>query len=283
MGAVILDRVVIDTWSEEAPGVFVRPYEHLDLNVGLVLGDDSALLIDTRAASGQARELAESVRRITALPLQLVNTHAHFDHWYGNAQLQPAPVWGHRRFAEFARLNDSVHREFMVRALRRNGETALADDVESTTLVLPDHIVDERAVVDLGGRTVNLMYGGRGHTDHDIVVAVPDAEAVFWGDLVESGADPQFDDSFPREWGLTVSRLLDTVEVGLARIMVPGHGAVMGRNAVESQCDQLQRLAWFLGEGIDIGDRDPDRLVARTRSTGLSEDALRVAVEQALL
>jgi glyoxylase-like metal-dependent hydrolase (beta-lactamase superfamily II) len=275
--------VVIDAWSEEAPGVFVRPYEHLDLNVGLILGDDSALLIDTRGASSQARELAASVRRITHLPLQLVNTHAHFDHWYGNSVLQPAPVWGHRRFADFARQNDAVHREFMVRALRRNGEESLAQDVARTTLVLPDHIVDDRTVVDLGGRSVNLMYGGRGHTDHDIVAAVSDAEVVFWGDLVESGDDPQFDDAYPREWGLTVSRLLDTIEVGLAKIMVPGHGAVMGRNAVESQCDQLQRLAWFLGEGIDTGDRDPDQLLARTRSTGLSDDALRVAIEQALL
>ena len=42
------------------------------------------------------------------------------------------------------------------------------------------------SALDLGGRRVEIVHLGRGHTDGDLVVVVPDANVIFAGDLIES-------------------------------------------------------------------------------------------------
>ena len=54
-----------------------------------------------------------------------------------------------------------------------------------------------RATLDLGGREVRLAYLGRGHTDNDIVISIPDADVLCAGDLLENGAPPYFGDGYP--------------------------------------------------------------------------------------
>lgn len=72
---------------EVADRVLVLREPLLAVNVTLVLGEGQALLVDTLSTVGQAVELAEAVRAVTADPLTLVNTHHHFDHCFGNATL----------------------------------------------------------------------------------------------------------------------------------------------------------------------------------------------------
>lgn len=72
-------------WDELAEGVFRRRYESLDLNIGLVVGGDGALVIDTRASHGQARVLRQDIRKVTSEPVRwVINTHYHWDHVFGN-------------------------------------------------------------------------------------------------------------------------------------------------------------------------------------------------------
>ncbi len=62
---------------------------------------------------------------------------------------------------------------------------------------------DEGTDLDVGGRRIELRWLGRGHTDDDIVVRVPDAGVLFAGDLLENGATPYFGDGFPLDWPAT--------------------------------------------------------------------------------
>lgn len=269
-------------WTEIADQVFVRRHDYLDLNVGLVVGETSCLVIDTGWHEVFGGELARAVRAVTSLPWQVVVTHAHFDHAYGTAAFLPAPVWGTPGCARWMGELGETLRARVLRELRATGEGDVAEQAARSRLTPPDRLVARRERLDLGGREVNLLYAGRGHTDHDLVVAVPHTSVVFWGDLVEVGADPAYEDGFPRDWGNTLSDLLDTVEVGLARISVPGHGAVVGRDTVETQCRQHQQLAWYLGEGISAGERDPQLLLRRGLGSGFQEDTVRQAVERLL-
>ena len=98
-------------------------------------------------------------------------------------------------------------------------------------LQLPTHTLVDDEVIDLGGRRVVLHHPGRGHTDNDIVVEVPDAEVTFVGDLVEQGAPPSFDDAFPLEWPTTLDHLLER----LGPVVVPGHGDVVDPDFVARQ------------------------------------------------
>ncbi len=261
------------SWTEVAAGVFTRHFEPLELNVGLIVGSQECLIIDTGADVQQGQQLAALVREVTDLPWQVLNTHAHFDHCFGNGAFADVPRWGQRGMVEWLRRYGTDHRRMIVRALLATGMDDLAERVSRVSIVPPDHLVDERASIDLGDRRVHFLYAGRGHSSHDLVVAVPDASLVFWGDLVEVGADPEFDDGYPLEWAGTLSRLLDTVEVGMSRIAIPGHGDPAGRDQVEELHDRLDRLARHLVEALE---RRPNRarLVEELARTGFSSDTL---------
>ncbi|MEN3360245.1 MAG: hypothetical protein V7637_4227 [Mycobacteriales bacterium] len=226
-------------WREVGDRVFVRRHRSLDLNVGLVLGDGGCLVIDTRSSEAEGQELAGAVREVTAAPWVVVDTHAHYDHCFGNAALRPARIWAHRRCAEVLDEYGGVARALAAAAYRGADLPEIAAAIEATRIDPPDQLFDIQADLDVGGRPVTLRYLGRGHTDSDLIVQVPDAGVVFAGDLVEEGAPPAFEDSFPLEWPSAVA--------GLAALatgpVVPGHGAVVDAGFVRAQQADLAATA----------------------------------------
>jgi glyoxylase-like metal-dependent hydrolase (beta-lactamase superfamily II) len=253
-----------DRWREVGERVFVRRHRTLDLNAGLILGDERCLIVDTRSSEREAGELLRAVRSITHLPYAVAITHAHFDHCFGTATFAAAQpgceVWAHEACrAELAR-SGADQRASIASWLRDSGQPELADEVETVTLELPNQTVTVDATIDLGGREVTLYHPGRGHTDHDLVVEVPDADVTFVGDLVEQGAPPSFDDAFPLEWPGTLDTLLER----LGPIVVPGHGDVVDPDFVARQRVDIAEVAE----------------VARTMSTDLSDHDLEWAANR---
>ena len=254
-------------WRQVGEGVFVRRHESYDLNVGLVVGDGACLVIDTRASHAEARDLVDAVRRITAHPWMVVNTHAHFDHYFGNAVFLPAPVWGHERCAEVIALHGEEHRR---QAIAEGGPAAELCEVD---IRAPERVFATSATVDVGGRVVALRHLGRGHTDNDIVVSVPDAGVVFAGDLVEQGAPPAFEDSFPLDWPSTTGELLALV----TGVVVPGHGNAVSGAFVEAQHQELATLAKLAKCAFAEGRRPSDV----GAGSPFPPDVTRVAVDRA--
>lgn len=231
-------------WIEIGERVFTRRYRFFDQQIGVVLGDGEALVIDTRLTGRQALEILEDLREITSDPVTVVvNTHWHHDHTFGNHSFRPTTIWGHERCGP--RLLEHGER---VRTEAAAQIPALADDLAAVVLDPPDRSFAETARVHVGGRPVWLRYLGRGHTDTDIVVEVPDAGVLFAGDLLEAGATPYFGDGYPLDWPETVSRLLDLVRGPV----VPGHGAVGDRAVVEDQLAAFLEIA-RLGREVRSG------------------------------
>ncbi|MER5264976.1 MBL fold metallo-hydrolase [Actinosynnema sp. NPDC002837] len=226
-------------WIEVADGVLVRRYEELDLSVGLVVGDERCLVIDTGGDAGQGAELARAVREVTPLPWHVVLTHSHFDHSFGTEVFGPCEVWAHRRCHADLVATGARQREKWARHYRERGEVEVADRIAAVRLVLPDRLVDARAEVDLGGRRVELVHFGPAHSDHDLVAHVPDAGVVYAGDLVEHGAPPQFGDAHPQGWPTALDGILSLD----APIVVPGHGDPVDRDFVRAQRAELSRVA----------------------------------------
>jgi glyoxylase-like metal-dependent hydrolase (beta-lactamase superfamily II) len=224
-------------WVEVADGVLARRHTELDLTVGLVLGAERALVVDTRGDARQGAELAAAVRAVTPLPLVVAITHAHFDHCFGTAAFLPAPVHALPRCVEVLAATADGQRAAWAAHYRASGDHATADALTATDPPLPD--ASAPADLDLGGRAAALLHLGRGHTDHDLVVHVPDAGVVFAGDLVEQGAPPTFEDAVVADWPGTLTALL-----GLrAQVVVPGHGDPVDPEFVTHQRDRLAELA----------------------------------------
>ncbi|WP_153394675.1 MBL fold metallo-hydrolase [Ornithinicoccus halotolerans] len=269
-------------WQEVGPGVLVRRHQELDLNCGLVVGQERALVIDTRATTRQGEALAAAVREVTSLEQVVVNTHAHHDHCFGNAAFRDSQVYAHAGAADDLLRTAEHQRAQVMQALRAAGRQDELADVAATEVVLPFYLVEQDTPLDLGGRQVHLLHGGRGHTDHDLVVADPGGGVVFWGDLVEEGADPAMEDSYPLEWAATVARLRQHPQVRDCPMGVPGHGAVVDTDFVDEQCQVLHRLAAQLAEAVAEGEGDVARLVQRCQGLGLQLDTVRTTAVRVL-
>jgi glyoxylase-like metal-dependent hydrolase (beta-lactamase superfamily II) len=232
-----------DRWREVGDRVFVRRHKTLDMNAGLILGEERCLVIDTRSSDREARELLRAIRSLTHLPYVVAITHAHFDHCFGNAtfaaEQADCEIWAHRRCRDDLARTGAGQRAAIASWLRDSGEDVLATEVETITLELPNHMLTSEATIDLGGREVLLRHPGRGHTDHDVIVEVPDADVTFLGDLVEQGAPPSFDDAFPLEWPDALDNVLDRI----GSVVVPGHGDVVNPDFVARQRIDIAEVA----------------------------------------
>jgi glyoxylase-like metal-dependent hydrolase (beta-lactamase superfamily II) len=242
-------------WVELGDRVFVRRYRFFDQNIGVVLGDGAALVIDTRSTHVQAREILTDLRELTAAPVTVVvDTHGHFDHAFGNRVFRPATIWGHDRCVTFMARTGEARR-----AVIAAEEPEIAADLPEVVIDPPDQTFAETAYLEVGGRRVELRHLGLGHTDHDIVVNIPDAGVLFAGDLLENGAVPFFGDAYPLDWPETALRVAELV-VG---VVVPGHGDHADRAFAESQAASLAELAG-LARRVRSGELSLDEAVAKT-------------------
>lgn len=248
-------------FREVADGVFVLRYPVLDVNVTLVIGAGSALVVDTLSTDAQAAELIAAARRITSAPLLVVNTHHHFDHCFGNAAFAAlgAPIWAHEEAAALLRTEArTLQREWYAEWAPTH--PALAEGLAAVTVRPPDRTVHLESTVDVGDRAVTLRYFGHGHTAGDLVVLVPDADVILTGDLVEEGGPPMFDDGYPVEWPETLAAMLP--HIGTGTVVVPGHGAPVDRTFVHDQHETLTALAWLIRDG-DADGAPVEKVAAR--------------------
>ena len=262
----------MSVWSEVGNRVFVRRYAFFDQNIAAILGDDGVLVVDTRMTHHQAEEIRTDLRLLSPLPVRaVVNTHGHHDHAFGNHVFRPAPVWGHVRCATMITRTGEQQRAEVAAAMPE-----YAADLATVVLDPPDRTFETDAIVpfDAGGRLVELRYLGRGHTDNDIVVLIPDADVLLAGDLLENDATPYFGDGYPMDWPATVERLVD-LATGL---VVPGHGSVGDRGFVVRQMTEFRTIA-ELATMVHQGTIDLDAAVLRTPYPA---DAAREPLERAL-
>lgn len=225
-----MSEFALGAWQELVPGIYRAVAEPESVNLGLVVGTAAALLVDTGSSPAQGRTIRESIAAVTDRPLVAVAvTHWHVDHAFGLAAFVDLVSVAHESVRD--RLGSP---EATAEAVRL-GLAAAELGVPSRELVVA-------TAFDLGGRRVEVAHLGRGHTDGDLVVVVPDADVVFTGDLIESAGPPSFGaDSVPDEWAGTLDGL-----VGLMTertVAVPGHGDPVDRQFVFTQRGEIAARA----------------------------------------
>ncbi len=206
-------------WTEVTAGVWTAVAEPESVNIGLVVGRDACLLIDCGSSPEQGASIRNAISSVTAVPLTtVVVTHWHYDHAFGLAAFADVETIGH----------ESVPSRL---ASAEAAEIAARLGLDPKTLRSPRRSLAVAAAVDLGGRRVEIAHLGRGHTDGDLVVVVPDADLVFAGDLIESSGAPSYgNDSHPTEWASTLDGLVGLMTASTRA--VPGHGRPVDREFV---------------------------------------------------
>lgn len=256
-------------WQELGDGIFRRRYEALDQNIGVVLGAEGALVIDSRANPSLGRELRTELAQLTDLPVGwLFNTHYHWDHTFGNQCFPEASHWGH---VECRRMLVE-HGSEMVEDLLPDLTAQAREALEELVITPPTETFTHRATIDVGNRVAELVYFGLGHTNSDAVLHVDGV--TFAGDLIEEGGPPSVGDSFPISWVETVGLLAAEARP----VVVPGHGDIVD---VEYVVVTRFDLAWIARTAEEAWKAGRAAAQINFKAAPYPEDVAREAISRA--
>lgn len=259
--------------AEIADRVFVIGDRRIPLvpNIGIVLGDDAALVVDTGMGPANGARVLETARRLAGgRRLILTLTHFHPEHGFGAQAFKG----GARIVYNVAQRDELVAKGEAYLGMFRTFGPGVAAALDGTELVAPDEIYEgSRHVLDLGGRDVELTTYGLAHTRGDQVVSVPDVKVLFVGDLAEERIFPIFPWFPPDDADLDApnwTRVLASLEATKPAVVVPGHGAVGGAEILAAVRTYIEDLGRRVAERRKAGE-GADAIVASLGPTIRSE------------
>ena len=211
-----------DLWAFTAEG---------DPNTGVIIGDDSVMIVDAQATPRLAGKVIEKIRTVTDKPIKyVVLTHYH-----------AVRVLGASAYDASETIMSEKARAMVVERGQEDWESEfgrfprLFQGHESIPgLTWPTLTFTDRATFYLGKRRVDLEFLGRAHTAGDIVAYVPDANVMFTGDIVEYHSACYCGDGHFGDWPAT----LETIRSFDLDAIAPGRGdALVGAEMVDEALD----------------------------------------------
>ncbi len=233
-----------------------------DPNSGVIIGDESVMVIEAQATPRLANKVIEEIRKVTDKPIShLVLTHYHAVRVLGASAFgAPQVIMSEdaRGMVE-ERGQEDWDSEFQRFPRLFEGHESIPG------LTFPTTTFNGAMTVYLGKRRVDIMQLGRAHTAGDAVVWVPDAEVMFTGDIVEYHSACYCGDGFFAEWGHTLNNIAAFDPVSIA----PGRGdALVGRGMVESAIESTRDF-------VDSTYRPAARVAAKGGTLKQAWDAVR--------
>ena len=229
---------------EVAPGVMVIPDQYINLvpNVGIVIGTDAVLVIESGLGRENGQRVLQKAMEIAgSKSLLLTTTHFHPEHAFGNQAFK-----GHATILTNTTQADEL-REKGVTYLNmfRGLGPDVAKALEGVELVMPDETYQGEKIIDLGGKQVVLHELTGGHTRGDQIIFLPHEQVLFTGDLVENHSFPIFSDqdASPNRWIEEIAYMMHLSPV----TVVPGHGEL---GKVELM-QEFQDLLVFVREEVN--------------------------------
>lgn len=194
-----------------------------DPNSGVVIGDDSVLVIDTTATPVMAQELIARIRTVTDKPIKhVVLSHYHAVRVLGASAYKSEGC--EHIIASSGTYDLIVERGAQDMKSEIERFPRLFQAVESIPgLTWPTLVFESQITLYLGKLEVRIMHIGPGHTKGDTIVWLPKERVLFSGDLVEYQAAAYTGDAQLKEWPET----LETLRSMRAEKLVPGRGPAL--------------------------------------------------------
>ena len=225
------------TFDEIGDGLWAFTAEG-DPNSGVIIGDESVMIIEAQATPRLADKVIEKVREVTDKPIShLVLTHYHAVRVLGaSAYNAPQIIMSDAaRAMVVERGQEDWDSEFQRFPRLFEGHESIPG------LTYPTTTFSDAMTVYLGNRRVDISHVGRAHTAGDAVIHVPDQNVMFTGDIVEYHSACYCGDGHFADWGGT----LDAIKAYDVDAIAPGRGdALIGKdmvgNAIESTRDFVE-------------------------------------------
>ena len=221
------------SFTEIGTGLYAFTAEG-DPNSGVIIGDDSVMVVEAQATPRLANKVIDCIRSVTDKPIShLVLTHYHAVRVLGASAYQASQILmsDAARAMVVERGQEDWDSEFQRFPRLFQGH----EDIPGLTW--PTTTFRDRMSVYLGNRRIDLMHLGRAHTAGDIVIHVPDANVMFTGDIVEYHSACYCGDGHFGDWGHT----LDAIKAFSVDAIAPGRGdALMGREMVNKAIENTR-------------------------------------------
>ena len=235
-----------------------------------VVTDDGVLVADGQGNVAETQRLIDHIASVTDQPItHVVICSDHGDHTAGNSAF-PAD-------AEFIAHPTSAR---VLEAMAANPFRP----ADAPPVMLPTRLVDDREVLELGGRTIEVLFLGRAHTGGDLVVHLPEEDILFMSEAYLHRVFPAMRTAYPTEWVAMIERAQEMdVET-----YVPGHGFVdssevlreeleVFRQAVVQVIDEARRLH---GQGLGLEEAQAAADFGALGDWWLSESQAGRAIQQ---
>jgi len=206
-------------------------------NIGVCVGDDGILIVDSQFAP-LAEKIRAALKQLNSGNLRfLLNTHWHGDHTGGN------PIFG-KEATIIAHTN--VRQRLMTEQKRGDRVTPPAPKE-----AWPVIAVESSLIVHFNGEEIKVMHFPNGHTDGDCVIFFTKANVVHMGDDFFAGRFPFVDLGS----GGDVEGLAKNIAAVIAQLppevkIIPGHGPISTLEDMKNYHRMLVETVAVVRQGI---------------------------------
>ena len=210
------------------PGHYV--FSSGTFNSGIIATSEGVVVLDALNSEAVGKAERDVIAGTIRQPVRfLVSSTFHNNYSKGNVAF--ADVW---------KIGHENYRIDLIALMRR--ERVPADEQKAR---LPDETYRDRITLYLGGKEIQVLFLGRGHTRGDSIIYVPQDRIVYLSELFFAGQFLYIDDGYGLDWLKT----LDAVDALGADIFVPAHGPIPA-----DPRDTRQELGRFRQMLVDIRD-----------------------------
>lgn len=251
-------------------------------NVGIVVGRNATLVIDTGLGPRNGQTVLHEVEKLTKTSqIYIVGTHFHSEHILGESAFPPTAK------VIRARAQQQDIDQFGVQPNFATRSPAMAELMKDSEFRRADDFFDSEKTIDLGDVRTRLMWFGGTHTNGDTLIFIEGDNVLFAGDVIMNRRFLGFNSqsSSVRAW----LNSLDKVEPLHPTIIVPSHGEMGNGSLVELNRSYLKalqaRVAELKHDGKTV-DQVAETVVAEFKSkypewTGNAAAAARSAYAEA--
>jgi cyclase len=249
-------------------------------NIAFLVTDAGVLVVDAGDSPACGRTIMEKIREVTAQPVRFIAlTHCHSDHCFGlqvfpaetliiaqenlpqNQKLYTADIKAalEKLPGRLAEIKENIRKLGKKKTSQRAKEEEQLKKAEENLAfygqlqIVPPHILfHDKLVLQLGGETIEIIYPGPAHTNDNVLVYFPGQKVIHMGDMVFNKFHPYIDWEIGSNTANWIVQLKKTANWQLGKV-IPGHGAVAGKETLAEQAKYLTDLRAMVALELEKG------------------------------
>jgi cyclase len=272
------------TGTEIAPGIHLfqtSPYGDvgLDGNSVAILSSEGVLVFDSNGTPAASAAVLAEIRKLTDKPVRyVVNSHWHWDHWYGtetyvNAFPDVRIVTHEKNRAmmmgpaiDFNKPGLETQLPGYIQSLEKRAasdpklqslleaDRFFLEQKRNVRFAFPNLTFSDRLTLEMGDRRVEVLNFGRGVTPGDALVYLPREKVLLLGDLIVNPITFALS-GYPTEW----LKVLERVDALDATTIVTGHGAALHDKQLLHSTMEVFRVLLREGKAARARGQTPDQ------------------------